>query len=531
MKKPSLELIDQYRSSQDLSIHASYLIVILMMICAAAGIVQMGQALSSTWSGMYLIWLVLLVSVEGLLTRHRTADMELRDKIIFRLSEWVALAVLVKIALYIVRGPAQILEDIPLWQEDFTRHFFTPEYVLSLFTCFLAWLATRSYAFDLEELSNHELDTEWDDLGKRQNKLHEIRKRIASRVFLIGGVVVTLAVFSRIDETVLMRLTGVPPHGYTAPVVNVLAYFLLALALLSQTQFALLRTRWFWQRMSIGPQIARNWIRYGLIAFVILSVIVYFLPTEYSLGLFDTLRLSLDFLIKVVNILFLLITLPVTLCLSLFNISSRQQQQDPVQPPPMIVPQQPSGQPVEWLEFVRSLIFWVIFLGIILFALRYYLSQNAALWNAIRGFPLIRWAGGIWQSLRSWLKGANQQVAAIVKRGVSRLMARRPSIPAAQIRRMFNLSRMSPREKIIYFYLNLVHLGGERGIARRPSQTPSQYEQQVISAVPEVDADLHALTGVFLEARYSSHAVEEPAAQQAGSLWERIKAILTAQRR
>lgn len=531
MKKPSLELINQYRSSQDLSIHASYLIVILMMVCAAAGIVQLGQAFTSTWGGMYLVWLVLLVCVEGLLTRHHTEDMDLRDKLIFRLSEWVALAVLIKIALYIVRGPAQLLEDIPLWQENFTQNFFTGEYVLSLFTCFLAWLTTRSFAYDLEELFERELDAEWDELGKLQNKLHEIRRRIASRVFLIGGLVVTLAVFSRVDETVLMRLTGIPPHGYTAPIVNVLAYFLLALALLSQTQFALLRTRWFWQRLSIGPQIARNWIRYGLIAFVFLAVIVYFLPTEYSLGLFDTLRLSMDFLIKAVNILFLLITLPITLCLSLFNMSSRQQQQDPVQPPPMVIPPQASGQPVEWLEFVRSLFFWIIFLGIIFFALRYYLSQNAALWNAIRNFPLIRWAAGAWQSLRSWLKGANRQITGIVRRGVSRLRARRPAIPAAQIRRMFNFSRMSPREKVIYFYLNLVRLGGERGITRRPSQTPSQYEQQVSGAVPEVDADLRALTGVFLEARYSRHAVEEPAAKQAGSLWERIKAILTAKRR
>jgi hypothetical protein len=85
---------------------------------------------------------------------------------------------------------------------------------------------------------------------------------------------------------------------------------------------------------------------------------------------------------------------------------------------------------------------------------------------------------------------------------------------------------MNPREKIIYFYLNLVQLGRERGLSRRPSETPYQYDQRLISAVPEVDSELRRLTDEFIEARYSPHTVDTPAAEQAGSLWERIKAVL-----
>jgi hypothetical protein len=221
-----------------------------------------------------------------------------------------------------------------------------------------------------------------------------------------------------------------------------------------------------------------------------------------------------------------LVTLPFTFCLSLFNLGSEPQasEQQPDLTPPMIAAT--PNQPIAWLEFVKSLAFWIIFLGIIVFALRYYLSQNATLWQAITHFPFFRWLREGWEALRVWLRGANQQLAGMVRGGLKRLRQQQVKLPTAPFRRMINFARLTPRERIIYLYLSLVQMGGERGLERRPGQTPYQYEQRLENSLPEVNQELRGLTDTFVEARYSRHHVGQPEAEKAGSFWERVKAVL-----
>ena len=76
-----------------------------------------------------------------------------------------------------------------------------------------------------------------------------------------------------------------------------------------------------------------------------------------------------------------------------------------------------------------------------------------------------------------------------------------------------------------------MRLASERGLDRRPAQTPYQYEQRLTGAVPEIDQDLHGLTDAFVEARYSPHRLDEPEAQRANSLWEHIQSVLRSWRK
>lgn len=530
MKKPSLELLSPYLASRNLSVITGQVLVVLMMVTIGVGFAQLGSRLVTGWNPGYLVGVALFASLEALLVRKHAADLEGRDKIIFRLSEWVAFAVAIKLLLYVINGFDQLLVDLPRWQEDFLRGFITPEYFVALVVALIAWWSSGSYARELEELYDRESDASWDELGKVQNALHSMRARIATRVFALGALVVFLAVLTRIDASAIFRQGGPRPPGYTAPVANVLFYFILALVLLTQTQFALMRTRWLWQRVPISPQIAKNWFRYGLAFFAVLGIVVFFLPTEYSLGLFDTLRVAFDYLLQGASLLMFLLMLPFTLCMSLFRLAGGEGTNSPMEPF-TAPPPPPSGTPLSWLEFVRSLLFWALFLGVIFFAIRYYLGQNTALWKAIRAFPLVRWLASAWTALSKWLRGANRQVASLVREGMRRLRPRQGVDPTRAVRRLINLARMSPREKIIHFYTSLIDLGGERGLERRPHQTPYQYENRLAGAIPEIDQDLHSLTDTFLEARYSPHPMAEPQAEQAGSLWDRIKAILRSWKR
>jgi len=524
--EPSADLLNQRSASQAVSTLIGGIIVSLMMMTLAAGVVQFGARLFPEWQGRYLVWVSLVVSLEAMYSRKQAVQMEGRDKILFRASEWVAISVAIKILLYLVHGPAQLLEDLSGWQENFIENFFTPEYVLVLFLSLGVWLASSTYVGEMEELFEREKDAEWDEIGKLQNALKEIRGRISAKVFVIGTIVVILAVGSRIDASAIFRAQGVVPPGYQSPVANVLIYFILALVLLSLTQFTLLRSRWLSQRVPVSPALAGNWLKSGLMFFIILAVIVFFLPTDYTLGLLDTLRYLLDLLVKAATFLVFLITFPLTLCLSLFRLSESNQGKSP--PPPTFSPPPPvePGQPAAWLEAARSLAFWAIFLGIIIFAVRYYLIRNTALLSAIRKFPVINWLAGFFSSAWGWLKGANRQIGTIVREGIKRLRPKAVRLPGQAIRRLFNPTRLSPREKILFYYLSLIQISSERGLSRQPSQTPYQYESKLKSEVPEIDQDLHELTDRFVEARYSLHTVEEDSASQTASLWDRIKAVL-----
>ena len=528
MSLPSFDPAARYRKAQGQALLFGHAMIVLMMVTVAAAFGLFGTRLFREWSAWVPVILSLILSIEAIFTREQTREMDTREKVTFHLSEWVAFAVIAKVILYLVRGFDSLLADIPRWQADFLANFFTADYLYLLLVMTVVWFLSRAYTGGFEALYDRENDALWEDLGKLQNALHDIRRRIGARLFIVGILVVALAVLTRADFPGVFQPL---PVGwlFSAPVVIIVVYFLTTLVLLSHTQFSLLRTRWLWQRLPISPGLAANWLRYGLIAFALLAVIVLMLPTRYSIGLLDTLRILLDFGMRAFSAVFFVLTLPVTLCLSIISLFSGEesapQSQQPIMPPG-VPPAGPAGEPVAWLEFLKSLLFWAIFIAVVFFALRYYFGQNTALWNAIKNFPLFRLVGSVLKGFWSWVRGANRQIAGFVGDTIKRLRIPRAAAAPQALRRIFNLGRMTPREKVIHFYLSLVRLGGERGLDRRPSQTPYAYEQQLRSAVPEIDPDLHSLTDTFLEARYSEHAVGPDRSDQAATLWERIKAAL-----
>lgn len=518
-------LFVRLRNFQRTSLIVSSLLICLMMVALVVGVVQFGNRMAPDWRGGYLPWMAAFLSLEAFYTRRTTRDLDFNERVIFHISEWIAFAVVMKLLIYAYNGFDTFLPDLRRWQESFTD-FFTLEYLIAMLIAGVVWYSSRSYSSELDDLFDREHDASWDDLGKLQNALNDIRARMMSRVFFQGTVLVVFAILTRITDTELLRTFGIHTPGYRAPVANVLIYFMLALVLLSQTQFALLRTRWTWLRLNISPSISGNWVKYSLLFFALLSIIVFFLPTEYTLGFFATMQGAAAVLTQLIGYLILLLSLPFTLCFSLFKSANEQAEtaNPPRFAPPPLPPGDPSDPSIAWLGFIRSLFFWIIFLGVIGFAVMYYARQNTALWNSIRGFPLAKWLRRAWLAFRTWSRGVNRQVSQMVQQAARRI--RRPTIATPSLRQLFDIRRMSPREKVIFFFVNLTQLGGERGIGRKPYQTPYQYEGQLSHAVPDVEPDLHSLTEAFYEARYSRHPFEEPQAEQANSLWDRIKEIL-----
>ena len=101
------ELDSQFKVNDRLVTLASYLLVSFMLACFSISAVQLGKALLPSWQGEYLVPLTLLISLEALyaqraIRRFPTLSSEWALR---RLSEWVVILVVLKLAEFAVRGP------------------------------------------------------------------------------------------------------------------------------------------------------------------------------------------------------------------------------------------------------------------------------------------------------------------------------------------------------------------------------------------------------------------------------------------
>ena len=72
----------------------------------------------------------------------------------------------------------------------------------------------------------------------------------------------------------------------------------------------------------------------------------------------------------------------------------------------------------------------------------------------------------------------------------------------------------------------MIRRGGEQGLPRKPSQTPSEYALTLEKKLPAAGEDIDAITEAFVEARYSRREVDAREADLVKATWERIRRAL-----
>jgi Domain of unknown function (DUF4129) len=70
-------------------------------------------------------------------------------------------------------------------------------------------------------------------------------------------------------------------------------------------------------------------------------------------------------------------------------------------------------------------------------------------------------------------------------------------------------SEADPRRAVIAAYRAMQRALGEHGVARRPAEAPREYLQRVLVASQANEREAKTLTGLFEEARYSTHPIPE----------------------
>jgi hypothetical protein len=489
----------------------STITVVVMMGCLGYGYAQMTRRITHLAgheiSLDYLILFSLFVAIESIYTLRRSKDLEGQEKWIFRSAEVLTLVILLKLFVLLRHGLQSALIEVSRWQADFFNAFFTLEFIAAGILLLFIWLFSASFSSNLDQLADSEQDATWDEIGKVQNALRLIRNQIAINTFIAGGLVILFAVAARLNLRSFLPILQ-DRFDASIPVANVIVYFLLALVLLSQTQFSLLRARWLWSKTPVAPRLGKNWLTYGTIFFLVLGVLSFLLPTNYSLGFFETLGYILGSIGYIFRFLITLALFPLSICARIFNLNETQGGELPDAPPPAPPPTPPAEETSSLWQIIQSILFWGVLVSLVVFALSQYIKTNAYLFRRMAQLPFLTWISSAWKSIWNWIKGANRAVTRSFQNALSRIRQASPSNNefTKSIRKKNGLST---REQVIDIYLALIELGKKIGPARRDHQTPYQYSQQYISSHPDVVGEVLDLTETFNEARYSQHPIPD----------------------
>jgi hypothetical protein len=316
-------------------------------------------------------------------------------------------------------------------------------------------------------------------------------------------------------------------------VLNVIVYFILGMTMMALSHFAELRASWAWEKIPIAQGLTRRWLWSAFIFLLLTAFAAFMLPTRYTLGFLTTAGYLLSWLYTILYSLMMLILLPLFLLISFlvsFFSHSGEEGAAPEQVLPQIEPLISPPADLPWFEVLKAVLFWAVFIGVIGYAFYQYLDQNKELLARLRMIPFIRWLSGWVGGIFMDLEHARKQAAAELQKRIRDLRIRSFRSAGMKSFRYFSLRRLSPREKVLFFYLALVRRGNESGLPRRTWQTPNEYARDLEASLVELEEDVEGLTGSFLEARYSQHEITNERAGFARRCWESLRKALHPKR-
>jgi hypothetical protein len=229
----------------------------------------------------------------------------------------------------------------------------------------------------------------------------------------------------------------------------------------------------------------------------------------------------------IVNLLVFLVTLPLWLLLRLFN---QENTAPPIPPVPLNEVEEPQVPPATgappWFDVLRSLVFWLVALGVVFYIVRSYLRDHPEIRQALSSLWLFRALSGLLAALWHRLTGLARTVGERIPRRLIR--RRRAGESTGRAFRFFRLGALSPRERTLYYYLSILRRAGQQGFQRKDSQTPYEYDATLEPHLPKAQQEMGLLTDDFVEARYSPHPVEQEKEKEARVRWKKVRAAVRA---
>lgn len=491
-----------------------------MMGCIALSVVDLIHLFAPTWNGTFIIAGSILAALEAHYSLRMIRTRELRggDVTRFRVTEFATLFILLRIGSYIGDSWGDIWGDFVLWPLE-PQRILSRETVVAIALALVSWWASTQTARDLERIG---------EPPPRDRDHVPPQESIANRFFYGGYVLLLLAGITRIGVAGLLDLDRSPVPGL---VLNVLVYSLLGLAMMGQVHLTRSFRQWEAQGTRIAEGLTKRWARYSMILVGLAALAAFLLPTGYTIGLLDvvaTLVYGLGYLAALFGmLLWLFASLLLALFARLFGDDSPPL---PSPPPSLELPEAgpgalgPGGANPHWVEILRSLAFWTAALAMVIYVIRSYLRDRPELLEALVSLRPIRavrdFLANLWRRL-------NGLAEAIAERVPGQISWRRthPKLPETPFR-LLRLGALSPRERILYYYLSILRRAGQLGFPRRHSQTPHEYGQAMEPHLEGTEKEMFMLTQSFVEARYSQHSFDRLQDRQVRARWHQVRAAL-----
>ena len=147
---------------------------------------------------------------------------------------------------------------------------------------------------------------------------------LATRFFWGGTILVVISGISQwLVKADLSGIIDFERPSLGGILLNVLLYFMAGLVLLSQANLTRLTVGWEYQKIKVTAELAKQWAKYGLVLLGVITAIVFFLPTSYTLGFLNSAGIVvqniLQFLVFLIQLLIYLFLLPFIWLMTMFG--------------------------------------------------------------------------------------------------------------------------------------------------------------------------------------------------------------------
>lgn len=456
-------------------------------------------------------------------------------------TQWIVFIVFIRLLLSYASGLDAFVTDMLHFARGDFEDFLSPEFVLTLLLAILAWYLPAQFLELLDEIGLSQILALGEEPSLVQSDAMFAHRRLVNLIFSLGIVLVILTALARVDlRVVLYSPAGslADPNRFSAGEAGVLLYFIFGLALLAQSRLMSLQTGWNVQRIPISADhLARQWGVYSLIFLAAIVLAVSLLPTGDSLGIFSILGALFNFIVGLLffiwqllmGLIFILVSIPFLLLGKEPPLENRLPD-PPVLPPEPVEPLLPTESNAIWI-LIRSILLWGALLLVIGFSIRQFIRQHDDLMAALRKAPVINWLVLAWQWLRRNAERTRSGLSRAIADGWQSLVARLEGKRILPRPGWISLRSLDPRRRVYFFYLSMIRRGGEQGLTRKPSQTPSEYAVKLEEGLPSASEDIDLITRAFVEARYSSREVDFREANIIKAAWGRIRRALQSRAR
>jgi hypothetical protein len=178
-----------------------------------------------------------------------------------------------------------------------------------------------------------------------------------------------------------------------------------------------------------------------------------------------------------------------------------------------------------WLEVVRTAVFWAVTLAMVGYVVWSYLRDHPEILEAMRRLRIVAVLRALLGQLRRRVSSAAEALGRLTSTQAADRPARDRPLRATRLR------ALSPRERVLHYYMNMLQRAARMGIPRRRDHTPHEYDAVLGPRLTEGRPALLSLTEAFLVARYSPHEVGRDDEKQAREEWREISKALSALRR